>query len=58
MSIHNGPVKMYNNLSIGSLNVCGLKRRSDYPEFQDLMNQFDVLCIDESKLDNDDMISI
>ena len=37
-SIHNGPV--YDKLSIGSLNTCGLKR--DYPEFQNLINQYDV----------------
>ena len=53
--------------SIGSLNTCGLKRKTDYPEVQNLINQYDVvfffffvfffLCIAESKLDNDDVIS-
>ena len=40
-SIHNGPVKIYDKLSIRSLNTCGLKCKTDYPEFQNLINQYD-----------------
>ena len=29
-------------LLIGTLNVCGLKRRSLYPEFVDLINKYDI----------------
>ena len=28
-STHNGPVKIYDKLSIGRLNTCGLKRKTD-----------------------------
>ena len=44
-SIHNGPVKIYDKLSIESLNTCGLKRKTDYPEFQNLINQYDVFFL-------------
>ena len=50
-------MKIYDKLPIGSLNTCGLKRKTDYPEFQNLSNQYDVFCIAESKLDYDDVIS-
>ena len=40
------------NLSICSLNVCGIKRRFQYPEFQELVNKFDIFCVLETKLDN------
>ena len=45
-----------NQLSIASLNVCGLKRRATYPEFIELVQKFDVLCVNESKLDKYDHI--
>ena len=46
------------NISIASLNVCGLKRRLEYPEFPELVNNFDVFCVSESKLDKHDIISL
>ena len=46
------------NISIASLNVCGLKRRLEYPEFQELVNNFEVFCVSESKLDKHDIISL
>ena len=56
-NICKGPVKLYDKPSIGSLNTCGLKRKTEYPEFQSLFKQYDIFCIAESKLDNDDVIS-
>lgn len=50
-------VNSFNTLSIGSLNVCGLKRRNQYPEFVELVNNFDILCLSETKLDHTDVIS-
>ena len=50
--------KFYGELKIGSLNVCGLKSRVQYPEFVELLNQYDVLCVSETKLDNADVISV
>lgn len=44
-------------LLIGSLNTCGLKGRIQYPEFVDLVRKYDILCISETKLDHDDVIS-
>jgi len=46
------------NLSIGSLNVCGLKTKSNYPEFQELISNYDILCTQETKLDKFDKIDI
>ena len=45
-------------LKIGTLNVCGLKRRLNYPEFQDLIKQFDIFCVSESKLGKYDDITL
>ena len=32
-------------LSVASLNVCGLKRRVQYPDFISFVNQYDVVCL-------------
>lgn len=40
-----------NNFICGSLNVCGLKRRLNYPEFTDLINEHDTVCVIETKPD-------
>ncbi|MES9880523.1 MAG: reverse transcriptase family protein [Sedimenticola sp.] len=45
-------------MKIGTLNVCGLKSRILYPEFIDLVNLYDILCVTETKLDAFDIISI
>ena len=37
-----------NGLCIGSLNVCGLKRRIHYPEFIETIKKFDVICMSET----------
>ena len=41
-----------------SLNVCGLKRRADYPEFIELVNKYNLICFSESKIDENDVVSI
>ena len=46
------------HIQIGSLNVCGLRRRLRYPEFQSLISKYDVFCVQETKLDNIDVISL
>ena len=38
--------------------MCGLKRRLEYPEFQELVNSFEVFCVSESKLDKHNIISL
>ena len=43
-------------LSVASLNVCGLKRRVQYPDFISFVNQYDVVCLAETKLDEADVI--
>ena len=47
-----------NELNFGCLNVCGLKRRVHFPEFQETLSDFDILCVTETKLDHTDVISI
>ena len=39
------------NLNILTLNVCGLTTRQIYPEFLDLINQYDIIGLQETKLD-------
>ena len=43
----------YYNLTIkiGSLNVCGLRRRAQYPDFVEMVNEHDILCFSETKTD-------
>ena len=45
-------------LNILFLNVCGLNKRNNYFEFQELVNNFDLLCFVETKTDNCDEIEI
>ena len=45
-------------INIGTLNVCGLKTRSQYPIFIELINKYDIFCVNETKLDIYDDISI
>ena len=46
------------SLNFGTLNVCGLKKRLDYPEFLTTISSYDILCIAETKLDSTDVISV
>lgn len=48
------PSKLFD---IATLNVCGLRKRSNFPEFFEFMQQFDLLCFDETKIDETDVIS-
>ena len=43
---------------IGFLNVCGLKRRIQCPEFLTFIKNHKILCFAETKLDSHDIISI
>ena len=42
---------------IATLNVCGLRRRSNFPEFLEFVQRFDLLCLNETKIDETDVIS-
>ena len=43
------------NIKIGSLNVCGLKRRLEYPDFTKYFENYDILCFMETMLDDSDI---
>ena len=45
-------------MNILSLNCCGLKKRLNYPEFQDLVKKNDIVCLQETKTDDLDVIEI
>jgi hypothetical protein len=45
-------------LNIGSLNVCGLKRRSNFPDFIKLIENFDIFLVSETKLVKTDTIFV
>ena len=34
-----------NELVFGCINVCGLKRRVQFPEFYETLSDLDILCI-------------
>ena len=42
----------------GCINVCGLKHRLNYPEFEEIVTNFDILCVTETKLDHTDVNSV
>ena len=37
--------------------MCGLRRRSNFPEFLEFVQQFDLLCFTETKINQTDVIS-
>lgn len=41
-----------------TLNCCGIRTKLNYPEFHELVNDFDVLCLVETKTDDLDEIII
>ena len=45
-------------INVLSLNGCGLKRRSQYPEFIELVKNYDILCFVETKTDDMDEIDL
>lgn len=48
----------FDQFKCGSLNVCGLKRRIQYPDFCELVGKYDIFCVNETKLDDFDTINI
>lgn len=47
-----------NDLKIGTLNVCGIKNRVNFPDFVELISKYDVYCCTECKIDSYDEICI
>jgi len=45
-------------INLLSLNVCGLIRRSQYPDFIELINKYEILCFVETKTDDPDEINL
>lgn len=45
-------------LKVLCLNCCGIKTRSNYPEFISLLEGYDIVCLVETKTDNLDQINI
>ena len=45
-------------MKFATLNVCGLKCRSNYPDFTDYFTDYDILCFVETKLDSTDIVSL
>ncbi|MEW8545038.1 MAG: hypothetical protein AB2693_16055, partial [Candidatus Thiodiazotropha sp.] len=46
------------SLACAALNVCGLRRKILYPEFSELVHNYDIFCVCETKLDNYDIVNI
>lgn len=40
------------------INVCGLVKRIQYPEFMELIEGYDILCFVETKTDDADEINL
>jgi len=47
-----------NKIQLGALNVSGLKKRLNYPEFIELVNNFDIFCLSETHTDTYDIIEL
>ena len=45
-------------INIGTLNMCGILTKSKYPEFSEMINNFDLFCVTETKVDKYDIIEI
>ena len=50
--------KQFSSLSIGCLNVCGLRTRLNYLDFRELVAKYDLFCVTESKLDCYDTVDM
>jgi hypothetical protein len=46
------------NARILTLNCCVIKTKFNYPEFIEMINDFDILCLVETKTDDCDIINI
>ena len=46
------------SISIGSLNVNGLKRRLLFPDCSELISKYDIMCISETNLTNYDIVDL
>lgn len=45
-----------NCINILSLNVCGIRNKIVYPEFKSLLDNHDIVCLTEAKLDDCDAL--
>jgi hypothetical protein len=45
-------------LNVLCLNCCGLKKKTRYPEFENLVCKHDIICLQETKTDDFDQIDI
>ena len=45
-------------LNFVSLNVCGLRAKLKFPDFQEFINKYDIVCLTEIKTDQYDEIDI
>ena len=44
------------NLKFLAINTCGLRSKLDYPEFVELIHSYDIIVVQETKLDDIDSI--
>jgi hypothetical protein len=47
-----------NTISIGYVNVCGLKSKFLSPDFEDYVREHDIVCVCETKLSSDELIEV
>ena len=45
-------------LKIASLNVCGLQSKLMFPEFTEFIEEYDLICLSETKLDDVDQCDV
>ena len=56
--VNNTKQNVNRSSNIGFLNVCGLRRRSLFPEFSELVSKFDLFFVAETKMDSTDLVNI
>ena len=55
-TIHSKSVLNKNALRLLLLNVCGIQTKSKHPELRNLLDNYDIVCLTETKLDDIDVI--
>ena len=56
-SSNNSSIITNDKITIGTLNVCSLKPKMNYPEFIELVKQYTIFCVLETKIDQFDIIN-
>ena len=55
--LYSSPINV-NKLKLVCLNICGLRSKLKYPDFEEFVNKYDIICLSETQLDFFDKIVV